>query len=78
MKSILFILILFISFSNKAYSYPENQMNDCISTALANPSTRNISDNSIKKYCDCALTAIIDKKGDIRESGYECALKFFN
>ena len=53
-------------------------MNDCISTALANPSTRNISDNSIKKYCDCALTAIIDKKGDIRESGYECALKFFN
>ena len=78
MKSILIIIFLFISFSNKAYSYPENQMNDCISSALANPATKNISDDSIKKYCNCALKAIIDEKKDIRQSGYDCAQKFFN
>ena len=67
-----------ISFASSAYSYPESQMDDCISSAISNPATKSISKASITNYCDCALKAIIDEKKDIRESGYECAQKNFN
>ena len=78
MKKILIIFILLISFASTANSYPESQMEDCISSAISNPATKSISKTSISNYCDCALTAIIDEKKDIRESGYECAKKNFN
>ena len=64
--------------AGKVYSYPESQMQDCISSALSNPATKSLSKSSITSYCDCALKAIIDEKKDIRESGYECAIKNFN
>ena len=78
MKGILIITILMVSFVGTAYSYPETQMNDCISSALSNPATKSISKIAIKNYCDCALKAIIDENKDIRESGYECAQKNFS
>ena len=78
MKKILIISILLISFASTAYSYPESQMDDCISSAISNPATKSISKASITNYCDCALTAIIDENKDIRKSGYECAQKHFN
>ena len=78
MKAILIISILILSYSGTAYSYPESQMNDCISSALSNPATNSISKDAIKSYCDCALAAIIDEGKDIKESGYECAQKNFN
>ena len=78
MKKFLIISLLLISFARAAYSYPENQMEDCVLSAISNPATRSISKDSITKYCDCALTAIIDENKDIRESGYECAQKNFN
>ena len=78
MKEILVISILVFSLARTAYSYPESQMEDCISSALNNPATKLISKKEIINYCDCALTAIIDEKKDIRESGYECAQKNFN
>ena len=78
MKAIIIIFILFISFASKAYTYPESQMDDCVSSALSNPATKSISEKAIKNYCDCALKAIIDEDKDIRESGYECAQKNFN
>ena len=78
MKSILIIFIIIFSYAGTAYSYPKDQMNDCISSALSNPATKSISKIKIKNYCDCALTAIIDENKDIRESGYECAQKYFN
>tara|TARA_Y100001968_G_scaffold70172_1_gene61313 strand:- start:93 stop:329 length:237 start_codon:yes stop_codon:yes gene_type:complete len=78
MKKIIVISILIFSFSDYAYSYPEIQMNDCVSSAISNPATKSISKASITKYCDCALKAIIDENKDIRESGYECAQKHFN
>ena len=53
-------------------------MDDCISSALSNPATESVSKNLITNYCDCALKAIIDEKKEIRESGYECAIKNFN
>ena len=78
MKKILILVILLISFTSSAYAYPESQMEDCVSSAISNPSTNSISKDSITKYCDCALKAIIDENKDIRESGYECAQKNFN
>ena len=67
-----------ISFTKTAYSYPDSQMLDCVSSALSNPATKSISKDSITNYCDCALTAIIDENKDIKESGYKCAQKNFN
>ena len=72
------LLILICSFARPAYSYPESQIDDCITSALSNPATKSISKISIKNYCDCALKLIIDEKKDIRSSGYECAKKNFN
>ena len=78
MKNFLIISILMISFATTAYSYPQSQMDDCVSSALNNPATKSISKQEIKNYCDCALKAIIDDNKDIRASGYECAQKNFN
>ncbi len=78
MKTILIISILIFSYAGSAYSYPQSQMEDCVSSALSNPSTKMISKDEITNYCDCALKAIIDQSKDIRESGYECAQKNFN
>ena len=78
MKKLLIIIILIISFTRTAYSYPESQMADCVSSALSNPATKSITKTSITNYCDCALKAIIDENKDIRESGYDCAQKNFN
>ena len=78
MKAILVISLLIVSFANTAYSYPQSQMSDCISSALSNPATKSISKIAITNYCDCALKAIIDEHKDIKESGYECAQKNFN
>ena len=77
MKAILIIPIIILSFSGTAYSYPESQMDDCVSSALNNPATKSISKKAITNYCHCALKAIIDENKDIRQSGYECAQKNF-
>ena len=78
MKVILIISIFMVTIASTAYSYPESQMDDCVSSALNNPATKSISKAAISNYCHCALTAIIDENRDIRESGYECAQKNFN
>tara|TARA_Y100001968_G_scaffold309473_1_gene329281 strand:+ start:1827 stop:2063 length:237 start_codon:yes stop_codon:yes gene_type:complete len=78
MKFLLISTLLLFSFVGTAYSYPESQMEDCVTSALSNPATKLISKSSIINYCDCALKAIIDENKDIRESGFECAQKNFN
>ena len=78
MRIFLFFSLIIFSFGGTAYSYPESQMQDCISSALNNPATKSVSKSSITNYCDCALKAIIDENKDIRKSGYECAQKNFN
>tara|TARA_Y100001968_G_scaffold166482_1_gene152513 strand:+ start:2284 stop:2520 length:237 start_codon:yes stop_codon:yes gene_type:complete len=78
MNILILLLILICTFNRPAYSYPESQIDDCITSALSNPATKSISKSSIKNYCDCALKLIIDEKKDIRNSGYECAMKNFN
>ncbi len=78
MKAFLIISIIVLSSTGIAYSYPESQMDDCVTSALSNPATKAISKIAITNYCDCALKAIIDENKDIRESGYQCAQKNFN
>ena len=78
MKAILIISTILLICSGTAYSYPESQMEDCVSSAISNPATKSISKASITNYCDCALKAIIDENKDIRESGFECAQQNFN
>ena len=78
MKFILFLLLFIFTFSRPVYSYTDIEMEECISSALSNPATQSITKDSITNYCDCALQAIIDEKRDIRESGYNCAVKNFN
>ena len=78
MVKFVFLFVLMFFFAGTAYSYPESQMEDCISSALKNPATKSISKISITNYCDCALKLIIDQKRNIRESGYECAKINFN
>ncbi len=78
MKSFIIIYILIFLYIKPAYSYPESQMAECISSALSNPATKSISKLAISNYCDCALKAIIDENKAVRESGYECAQKNFN
>ena len=78
MKALLIISVIVFTCSGIAYSYPESQMDDCVSSALSNPATKTISKIAITNYCDCALKAIIDEDKDIRESGYDCAQKNFN
>ena len=78
MRAIIIISIIILSYSGTAYSYPESQMDDCISSALSYPATNSKSKSEITNYCDCALKAIIDENKDIRESGYDCAQKNFN
>ncbi len=77
MKLFPFLLLLMFSIAPAAYSYPEKEMEECISSALSNPATKSIAKSSITNYCDCALKAIFDENKDIRESGYECAQKYF-
>ena len=78
MKAIIIISILMFTFASTSYSYPKSQIDDCISSALSNPSTKSISKDAITDYCDCALKAIIDENKGIKESGLECAQKHFN
>ena len=78
MKKVLIIFLLMSFFVSPVYSYPENKMDDCISRALENQASKSYPKSSIINYCDCALKEIIDKKNDIRESGYQCAVKNFN
>tara|TARA_Y100001968_G_C19250255_1_gene664061 strand:+ start:315 stop:551 length:237 start_codon:yes stop_codon:yes gene_type:complete len=78
MNFVFIIFLIFFSFTGSAYSFPKSELNVCISNALSNPTTKEKSVLSITNYCECALTAIIDEKKNIRESGLECALKNFN
>ena len=71
-----FFLALF-AFSLGARSYEKEMLVDCISSASKNTSIEGVSESSIENYCDCALDLIVDQNKDVRESGYECAVKNF-
>ena len=78
MKAIIILSILIFTFASASYSYPKSQMDDCIWSALSNPTTKSISKEAITDYWDCSLKAIIDENKGIKESGFECDKKYFN
>ena len=77
MSFLAFFLFVFLAFQPTALAYPQDQLKDCISSAQKNPNLEEVSLNSIENYCDCALNLIVNEKKDVRESGYECAVKSF-
>ncbi len=58
-------------------AYEPDQLAECIASARENPSIEGVSERSIQDYCECALDLIVDLNQDVRESGYECAVKSF-
>ena len=71
-----FLLILLL-LTPVVRAYEQDMLEDCISSASENTSIEGVSVRSIENYCDCALDLIIDQGKDVRESGYECAVKNF-
>ena len=67
MKSFIISSLLIFLFVFPAFGYQKDQINDCIKNAISNPATKSISKDSIVKYCDCALIAIIDEKKAIKK-----------
>ena len=70
-------LLMMLLFVPLVRAYEKDQLADCISSSRENISIKGVSESSIEKYCDCALDLIVDQQKDIRESGYECAIKSF-
>ena len=73
----LFFLVVVILLAPSAMAYEQTQLNDCILSAKDNSAIKGASERSIESYCDCALNLIVDQGKDVRESGYECAIKSF-
>ncbi len=73
---ICFLYFTFV-FLPAANAYPEEQLKECIASAMQNPNITGVSEESVKNYCDCALDLIVDQGKERRESGYECALNSF-
>ena len=71
-----FLLTLML-FTSRVKAYEQDMLLDCISSARENTSIEGVSDSSIENYCDCALELIVDERKDVRDSGYECAVKNF-
>ena len=72
-----FLLLVLNAFVPAARAYEQDQLADCISSARENTALKGVSESSIENYCDCALDSIVDQGKDIRDSGYECAIKNF-
>jgi hypothetical protein len=69
------LIAIFVPLMSKAY--PKTEYESCLISA-----TKSIKDNGIKaskeaiaKYCDCALTKIIDNNQDSDSSIYSCNQK---
>ena len=75
--SITFILV-FLAFTPKAISYPQDQFNACVLSAKANPDVAGTPDSAIEGFCDCALKEILDKGKEESKSAKQCAKKNFN
>ena len=77
MKFILACLLTTFVFATQAFAYPQADFDDCISSSKENPELSNVSDESIEGFCDCALSAIIDKGREEKKSSNKCASKNF-
>ncbi len=72
------ILSAILFFCQPAFSYPQDQFDNCISNAKNDPVVKYRSEINIENYCDCVLSLTVDQGERIRDSGYKCALKYFS
>ncbi len=76
--TLLLLLVFIVSiFAPAVRAYEQDQLADCIFSAKENSALKGVSEVSIENYCSCALDLIVDQGKDIRDSGYECAIKNF-
>ncbi len=75
----IFVALLWIcfAFAPKAIAYPQDQLQECILSAKANPSILGTPEKTIEDFCDCALTAILDDGKDADSSANQCVRKHF-
>ena len=71
------ILSAILFFCQPAFSYPQEQFDNCISNAKNDPVVKFRSEINIENYCDCALKLIVDEGKNDRASGIECTSKSF-
>jgi len=83
MKNNIFVLICFPSliltvFSSKALSYPQVEMQACLSNAINAVAQKGISATykKVQLYCDCSLRMILDEGRDINSSISYCNKKY--
>ena len=77
MRLLTFCLLVFLVFASPTFAYPQDQLEDCISSAQKNPNVKDVAESSIEQYCDCALTLIVDEGKEIRPSVNQCASNNF-
>ncbi len=61
MKYILACLLAIFVLAAPALAYPQDEFDDCFSSSKENTELEELSDDSIKGFCDCALTKIFDE-----------------
>ena len=71
-------LMLLLAIVPTAIAYPEDQFNECMIAAKANPSLVGVSESYIEGFCDCALTAILDEGKNDVASANKCAKQTLN
>ena len=74
---VLVLLLFAFSISLVVNAYPEDQFKECILGVKQNPIILGVPEKSIEKFCDCALTLIVDEGKDDKASGIECTSKSF-
>ncbi len=71
-------LTLLLAIVPTAIAYPEDQFNECMIAAKANPSLVGVSESFVEGFCDCALTAILDEGKNDVASANKCAKETLN
>lgn len=77
MRILMALLVAVFAFTPKAMAYPQNQLQECILSAKANPSILGTPERTIEDFCDCALKAILDEGQDADYSANQCVRKHF-
>ncbi len=66
-----------LNFTPMAMAYPQEQLEECILSAKANPSILGTPEDKIENFCDCALKAILDEGKEADSSANKCVRKYF-
>ena len=61
MKNVLACLLAIFILAAPAIAYPQDAFDDCYSSSKENTELAEVTDDSIKGFCDCALTNIFDE-----------------